>query len=327
MTLSSPTPRERIEALRDAALACAARGWPVFPIRPGAKKPAPPLHHADRCPGTGPCRAGHRGWEQRNTTDPAVIGRHWRAHPDHNIGLPTGPAGLLVVDLDILKPGKALPEDCTRWGATHGAQMLARLATEAGESVPDTFTVRTPSGGTHLYFRQPAGQRLGSTRGTLAGLIDTRGWGGYVVAPGSTTRDRAYAVINDRAPVEVPTWLVHRLTVRPSPAVSAPREIAPAKVNAYVNAALTGEQERISTAPSGQHNRAQWIAGLAVGQLIGAGQLDHDTALRELMEAAQVHITGPCGCTERGVRAAIAWGLTVGARNPRRINPQGRRTA
>jgi hypothetical protein len=270
------------------------------------------------------CRTGHRGWEQRNTTDPTVIDRHWTAHPGHNIGLATGPAGLVVVDLDVAKPGKEVPRDCKRWGAIHGAQMLARLATEAGKSVPDTFTVATPSGGTHLYFRQPAGVRLGSTKGRLAGLIDTRGWGGYVVAPGSTTPDGLYEVIADREPVELPAWLVQRLAARPSAAISAPREIAPAKVNAYVDAAIKGEQERVSTAESGEHNRAQWIAGLALGQLIGAGQLDHDTALNKLMRAAEVHIAGTCECTERGVRAAIEWGLTVGARNPRRLGPNGR---
>jgi hypothetical protein len=317
---SNPDPGGR----RAAARAVAGRGWPVFPLLPGGKQPAPPLHHADRCPRTGPCRDGHKGWEQRNTTDPTVIDRHWTAHPDHNIAIPAGVAGMLVLDLDVTKPGKQLPEDCKRRGAIHGAQMLARLATEMGESVPDTFTVATPSGGTHLYFRQPPGVRLGSTRGRLAGLIDTRGWGGYVVAPGSTTPHGVYEVIADREPVELPAWLVQRLAARPSAAISAPREIAPAKVNAYVDAAITGEQKRIATAPSGEHNRTQWIAGLALGQLIGAGQLDHDTALHKLMQAAEPHIAGRCGCTERGVRASIEWGLKAGARNPRRLGPDGR---
>jgi len=304
---------------RVAARACAARGWPVFPLLPGGKWPAPPLHRADRCPGTGPCRDGHRGWEQRSTTDPAVIDRHWSAHPDHNIAVPAGVAGLLVVDLDVAKPGKALPEDCKRWGVTHGAQMLARLAADAGQSAPDTFAVRTPSGGRHLYFRQPPGVRLGSTRGQLAGLIDTRGWGGYVVASGSTTPDGTYEVISDRLPVELPAWLHQALAPRPSQGRSAATEIASAKVAAYVAAAIRGECERVRRAPSGWHNRPQWIAGLALGQLIGAGHLDHDTALQELMRAAEPHITGTCGCTEHGVRAAIEWGLTTGARNPRRV--------
>jgi hypothetical protein len=131
-------------------------------------------------------------------------------------------------------------------------------------------------------------------------------------------------VISDRQPVQLPAWLVQRLALRPPTAVSAAKEIAPAKVSAYVDAAVTGEQKRVSTAPSGEHNRAQWIAGLALGQLIGAGQLDHDTALHQLMRAAEVHIAGTCECTERGVRAAIEWGFTVGARNPRRLGPDGR---
>jgi len=49
-------------ALLDAALSCAARGWHVFPLRPGDKRPAFPDHTAGSCTGTDPrCRDGHRG--------------------------------------------------------------------------------------------------------------------------------------------------------------------------------------------------------------------------------------------------------------------------
>jgi bifunctional DNA primase/polymerase-like protein len=76
------------------------------------------------------------------------------------------------------------------------AVRLAILAEEAGQPLPgDTLTVRTPTGGLHLYA-VPAGVVLRSTAGErgngLGWKFDTRAWGGYVVAPGSTTPDGRY---------------------------------------------------------------------------------------------------------------------------------------
>ena len=179
----TPGPAE----LAAVALALAERGWPVFPLRPGSKRPA--LHGETRCPRTGPCAGGHRGWEQRATTDPDRIRRAWTAGP-FNIGIPTGRAGLLVIDLDTPDPhdpdDQAPPEHA---GATGGADVLAALAERAGQPVPATYTVATPSaGGRHLYFLAPTGPGAPLLRNTagergrgLGWKVDTRGHGGYVV--------------------------------------------------------------------------------------------------------------------------------------------------
>jgi len=64
------------EDLRDVALAAAARGWHVFPLRPNDKRPAFPDHPVDACTGRDPrCRNGHTGWESRATVDPNRIRR------------------------------------------------------------------------------------------------------------------------------------------------------------------------------------------------------------------------------------------------------------
>jgi hypothetical protein len=308
----------------DWALRLAARGWPVFPLLAGSKKPAVHGNTTDRpCPRTGRCRDGHQTWEQVATTDPDRITTHWSTHPGHNIGLPTGRADLLVVDLDVARPDHTPPADERGCGAVCGAQVLARLARDAGRSIPDTFTVSTPSGGTHLYFHQPAGHTLRSTAGTLGWLIDTRGHGGYVVAPGSTTTAGHYELVADIDPVVFPVWLVHALADRPSTAFSAPRQIASTAMSAWLKAALDGETRRVATAPPGGHNKAQAIASFNLGRLVGGKHLTRGEAHSTLSSAVEPHILGSCGCTERKVMGVLAWGLDNGAHSPRHIDPEG----
>jgi hypothetical protein len=220
--------------LLKAALACAARGWHVFPLRLGAKRPAFPAHKAADCTGTDQrCQHGHTGWEQRATTDPARIRRAW-AHAAWNIGIATGPSGLLVIDLDTPKPGEAPPPRWAQPGITDGADVLASLCEEHRQPFPcETFMVRTRRGGLHLYYTAPLGSHFGNTAGGsargLGWLIDTRGHGGYVVAPSSFVDlpdgTGRYEVAYDRPPASLPGWLAALLSAasREPPALSAPR--------------------------------------------------------------------------------------------------------
>jgi hypothetical protein len=290
----------------DWALYLAGRGWPVLPLTPGNKYPYMP------------------DWEARATTDPDVITRFWTTHYDHNIGIACGPAGLVVVDLDMPKPAQTPPGNGSiRRGVQCGAQVLAALAEQAGEIVPDTWTVRTPSGGTHLYFQSPSGVRLRNTHHKLGWLIDTRAWGGQVVAPGSTTPTGAYELISDHDPVELPGWLYQLLTERPATASTAANRIDAHNITRWVEAAVTGEEKRLATAPEAQHNVAQQIAGRALGELVGGGHLDYHDALRRMEQAAQPHITGPCRCTAREVRRVLEACLRYGMDRPRHPRQEG----
>jgi hypothetical protein len=289
--------------LRDWALYLAAQGWHVFPITPGANKP--PMI---------------KQWEQRATTDPDRITRCWHGRAAFNIGLATGPSGLVVVDLD---PAKAS-------GEPDGATGLAELAHTRGVTLPPTYTVTTPRGGTHLYFRTPPGVRLRNTEGHLAPHIDTRAGGGYVTAPGSLRPDGGYELHDDTDPAELPAWLVQALTQRPPAALSATRQTACTDPAGYVAAALRGETDRVRKAPTGQHNAALCRAAYALGQLVGAGLLDFDTARAELTSAGGFLIGADCDCTATEVDRVITTALSAGTRNPRRTTPrtsQGRDAA
>lgn len=263
-----------VEQIRDWALCLAELGWRVFPLQPGSKKPA--LHGHSRCPATGICRNGHRGWEQRATANPARIRTCWGQVP-YNIGLATKGSNLVVLDLDEPKPGERLPDGWSSLGVRSGAAVLDRLARRAGEVLPETYTVVTPSGGMHLYFRAPAGIELRNTAGELGPLIDTRAGGGYVVAPGSALPEGAYELYDDTEPAELPGWLVRALASKPSVALSTPHEIASAHRSSYVAAALRNEEQRVAAAPLRQQNNTLYIAALALGRLVAGGAVDEHT--------------------------------------------------
>ncbi|MDT7594918.1 MAG: hypothetical protein QOJ06_464 [Pseudonocardiales bacterium] len=286
--------------LRAWALHFAERGWHVFPITPGAKKP--PV--IDR-------------WETRASTDPDQIHRWW-CHIPHTVGLATGPSGLVVVDLDTRKHSQPAPDRWAALGVGSGVGVLRMLARQQHTTVTPTYAVTTPSGGWHLYYTAPAGVALRNTHDVIGWKIDTRAHGGYVVASGCPVPPGGYELIDDRDPVELPGWLHQALTPRPSTALSALAQTVAASPNGYTSAAVRGEVQRLRTAPPGQHNAVLCRAAYALGQLIGAGLLDHGSARAELTAATSALISADCDCTPAEVTRVITAGLTAGARNPRR---------
>jgi Bifunctional DNA primase/polymerase, N-terminal len=290
--------------LCSCALHLATRDWHVFPVTPGAKKP--PV--IDR-------------WETRATTDPDQIHHWWRDIP-YNVGIATGPSGLVVVDLDTRKPGQTVPTRWARLGIGSGAAVLRALARQRGVTVTPTYTVRTPSGGWHLYYTAPPGSHLRNSQTVIGWKIDTRAHGGYVVAPGCLVPPGEYELVDDRDPVELPTWLHQALTPKPPPALSASPVAAATNPSGYTLAALQGEAQRVRSAPPGHHNAVLCRAAYALGQLVGAGLLTEGIARAELATAATVLISADCDCTPREITRVITAGLTAGARNPRRTTPR-----
>jgi hypothetical protein len=159
---------------------------------------------------------------------------------------------------------------------------------------------------------------LRNTHDVIGWKIDTRAHGGYVIAPGCPVPPGGYELIDDRDPVELPSWLHQTLTPRPPTALSAPAQIVAANPNGYTAAAVRGETERVRTAAPGQHNAVLCRAAYALGQLVGAGLLDSDSAYAELRTAAGALIGADCDCTPTEVARVITAGLNAGARNPRR---------
>jgi Bifunctional DNA primase/polymerase, N-terminal len=282
--------------LLTAALAAAARGWQVFPLRPDDKRPAV------------------RDWETRATTDPDRIRRCWSAGP-YGVGVACGPSALIVVDLDQPKPGHPAPDAWTGEDIANGSDVFTVLCVRAGEPFAGgTYTVMTGRGGTHLYFRHPAdGPQLRNTAGALGWLIDTRGHGGYVVAAGSTVAGRPYTVIDKTDPAALPGWLPERL--RPAP----PRPVGPVVVElptdrrgAYLRAALDRTLSHLAEAREGGRNHALFMAAQTLGQLVAGAALGEDDVTAVLTQQARA-----IGLGEHEADRTICSGLAAGARRPR----------
>ncbi|NMH97982.1 bifunctional DNA primase/polymerase [Pseudonocardia acidicola] len=292
--------------LMRVALAHAARGWRVFPLRPNDKRPA------------------IRDWETRATTDPFRIRRAWERGP-FGIGIACGPSRLVVLDLDRPKPDTVRPQEWDRPGINDGADVLAALAKRHGADVPlDTYAVQTGSGGEHLYFTAPAGARIRNSAGRLGWLLDVRGEGGYVVAAGSVVRRRRYRASD--APVAVlPAWLTTLLAEPQSDGNAPPgADFGPlldivGRRSAYVAAALRGELNKVLAARPGHRNHTLNAAAFALGQLVGTGLLPRGLAAAALAEASTA-IGLPLFEADRTIRS----GLNAGARTPRRTILEGR---
>jgi hypothetical protein len=304
--------------LLTAALATANHGWHVFPLRPGSKVPA--LHGLTDCDHTGPCITGHVGWEQRATTDPDRIRATW-THGAFNIGLATGPSGLVVVDLDTAKPDDNPPAHWDLPGVQDGQDVLAVLADLHGQPVPvDTFTVATPSGGVHLYFLAPVeGEPLRNTQGSIGWKVDTRANGGYVVAPGSRTNRGTYRVVVDLPPTPLPAWLADLLRPAPLPAVpDRPVSVGRSRRARYLEAAIRAEVVKVADANKGRRNATLYAAALALGQLVAGGELAAADVEAALLTAAGRHIA--VGAYSEGqARRTIASGIARGANRPRQV--------
>jgi Bifunctional DNA primase/polymerase, N-terminal len=164
------------------ALRAAARGWHVFPVG-GRDEPKAP-------------RPGWR-WAEQNTTDQPRVRAWMRGGTAY--GIACGPSALVVIDLDVAKPGTS---------GRGGQAAFAALCDRAGSPWPVTYTVLTPSGGRHLYFRADPQRKVINSAGRLGLGIDVRAAGGYVVGAGSVIPAGEYHVEGSvLALASLPPWL------------------------------------------------------------------------------------------------------------------------
>lgn len=172
-----------------------ARGFRVFPLLPGSKKPRV------------------SGW--------TAPGAEYEFAEGDNIGIFTGAYGdgkaLLVVDVDNKTDRR-------------GDNTILQLEIE-GHEFPNTLTTLTPSGGRHLFYVVDRAVRQGVD--VLGPGVDIRSTGGYVVGPGSRLATAgeagavgdAYAFAEPDVPLApAPQWLIDACG-QPRERVERPNEV------------------------------------------------------------------------------------------------------
>ena len=185
-------------SLSEAAVWYATKGLHVFPLYGIGPDGRCECKQANcKSPGKHPALEAPRGFHSA-TCDVDQVRAIWAAHPNRNIGLSTGASGLGVVDIDC-GPGK------------DGEASLLKLTTTHG-TLPDSWEVITGSGGRHIYFHADNFPTGTNTCGEPH--IDTRGVGGYVVAPpsrhisGEAYRWKEGRSPNDHPIADAPQWLL-----------------------------------------------------------------------------------------------------------------------
>lgn len=197
--------------LLQAALRYAARGWYVIPLGRGSKEPnfdLLPLRDPSK-PKSKTNKAVYAQFGSVAATE-SQIREWWAKDPGANIGLICGyTSGLVVVDLD---PNKRNGPKSYRYSSERRKQLLER---EGFEATP--LTVKTTSGGWHLYYRHPrAPNPVVTQKGHNKGEgVDVQGGeNAYVVAPPSQLRGKRYKWEGDDS-AELPApplWLINTKT-------------------------------------------------------------------------------------------------------------------
>lgn len=225
------------------AVRAVRRGFHVFPVQPGEKTP-----HKLR-----PDRPYLIRWSEETTNSLDRVVEIWACSPRANIGIACKPSRILVVDCDVPKSSDG------RDGFDCYLDMCVRYGGDPADWC-DTYSVRTGSGGLHLYYWWPDGVHA-TQASPVKGVVDIRcnggQHGGYVLAAGSITDSGPYAE-EYGAPIRVaPPALVEMCRERPG--VTAPFFARP---RGWGN--MSGLIQTVLCAPDGNLNNALlWAARAA----------------------------------------------------------------
>lgn len=294
-------------SLKAAALAHAKNGFYVIPLVENSKRPL------------------ISDWQNRATTNPLQIDAWWSEHPNANIGIACEVSNLIVIDLDTSK-GAVPSSPWNELGVKNGEDVFREICRKAGDSqIFETYSVKTPSGGKHLYFYD---QNVAIKQGTEVNgwwRVDTRSKGGYIVAEGSRLINSSngvtdqYQSIGNSVVLNFPTWLRDEL----SPRANKENFVASSSISTssvasnqifsreFAKQVLSERCTLVRNTPEGRRNQSLIKHATYIGKIISMGSLDEKFASDSLLEAAI-----SSGLTHfesvNAIRAGIRYGKNLG---------------
>ena len=224
------------------------------------------------------------GWQKDATTDPKLI-QDWQTKLGPKLTHWVVPCGttndILVLDIDI---------------KSNGWQTIRDLNLQ----IPDTFSQKTLSGGTHFIFKYPKdGRKYPNRVGFLPGL-DIRSEGGYIFWYG--------VEVNNKPILDAPQWLLEKIRKEDKPIV----EGAPFSISAPIaQVMLDNCINVIRNAPEGHGNDTLNTEAFKAGQLVASGAYT-----REHIEKVLYDVARERGRPEYECRATIESGLNGGVKAP-----------
>jgi RecA-family ATPase len=210
---------------RAAAVALARRGFRVFKLVDGHKRPL------------------SAGFSDLASNDIAIVHRRWSdpvsgEAQDYNPAIATDE--YLVIDVDV-KNG------------LRGFDSLAVLEDYGLDT--NTLTARTPTGGAHLFYRLPPGVRVQLSNGRRLGEgLDVRGYHGLVVGAGAVFPNGTYEWANDVPMLDAPQWLIDMCGQPPVRAESAGKVLGELDTDASIARATVWLTEDAPIARIGSAN-------------------------------------------------------------------------
>jgi len=264
----------------EAALQWRALGIATIPILAGSKKPA-------------------LAWKRYQSEMPSTNKlRAWFSSGGYGLAVVTGWRGLAVIDWDD-------EHKMWSWILDHPKHA----------AIDQTYIVQTRSG-LHFYFfvDEPAHCWHGDK-------VDVKGNGGYVLAPPtihpSGHQYEGFGSISGIQRIESIKDLLPDYEPKPEPRPPAINALDAAwrnagGGNAYAQAALEGELDRLAQATEGNRNHTLCRCAFVLGQLVAQGDLDRGAVKQELLAGAMA--IGLPGCE---AMATIASCIAGGEVSPR----------